>query len=629
MNIQQNKVTEIVADGALSPSPAEVWALVAPGLAGMSRVRIGVARKSQGKIRWEYPKGCEQNLGRLPSSPAAVRVYNADGECRALFFDFDSNKADPFQVEDDAQNLLWLCQDLGICNIISDISPNGGRHVYLPLDGLLDQPTARTLVEAIALRFTTLDPGPHRSTISGCCRVAGSKHKQDGHQQLVTPWGQVRLALTDRNPVTLVVAQLQREFAAEISAWEAKYHAEADDPDGDTVIAVTRSKFKTQTLRILRDGDTQGFKSPSEAVRSALCAIINRGYTFAAFIAKLHNGTWPGLAGLFANKEPSLAKRRKRIKAEWDRAYAWVATNAWHSGKDLGVSDVHISDTSLPYTHRGGPKGVAHDAIRTWTTKFMQLEKSLPASVRIHARSMAEAAHRIDSLIVDFGVRSHGVADGVSHETAAKAMHKLEGLGWLTKVADAKGRDADRWCLTIPDNLENTGKLRWHPGKPHALRPAFLELGMTAALVFEAVEMGRATTITELVQVTGFCRSAVTKARNTLLAWQLLERRNGRLVAYPDRLAQVGEYLGCDETQQAQIAKYRQQRRIWHAYLDRFTQQTEIQPADIIEDWLPLPGDTWQPYHWLTRKKRRKTEICAACQVLLPATGQCDCATAV
>jgi len=67
---------------------------------------------------------------------------------------------------------------------IEDYSPNGGRHVYIPLEQRVTFAEARDLVEALGTRYRTLDKTPHQNLLHGCMRTPGSPHKRGGHQEL-------------------------------------------------------------------------------------------------------------------------------------------------------------------------------------------------------------------------------------------------------------------------------------------------------------------------------------------------------------------------------------------------------------------------------------------------------------
>lgn len=152
-------------------SPAQAWAALAPLLAGQPRVRLS---RDAGKT---YPQKNERSLTEaLPTVPAAVRIFGKDGTCAAIFLDFDSSVAGIDWVLADVRAVQsWLHNCGG--RWIEDYSPNGGRHVYIPLQQRVTFSEARDLVEALGSRYRSLDKSPHQNLRHGCMRTPGSLHK--------------------------------------------------------------------------------------------------------------------------------------------------------------------------------------------------------------------------------------------------------------------------------------------------------------------------------------------------------------------------------------------------------------------------------------------------------------------
>ncbi|MFS0701120.1 MarR family transcriptional regulator, partial [Cellulomonas sp. 179-A 4D5 NHS] len=173
--------------------------------------------------------------------------------------------------------------------------------------------------------------------------------------------------------------------------------------------------------------------------------------------------------------------------------------------------------------------------------------------------------------------------------------------GWIDLIEPARGERADLYALIIPTDLAGTAAdLRWDRGHAHALRPAFRELGHAAAFVFEAVEAGRATTITTLVPVTGLHRDTVARAVEVLAAHGLLERSPTGLSAQPGRLRAVAELLGTLDAVIAQLRRYVRDRELWRAYLTRHDpEQREPAPGDVEDYWWPPDDETWTLTHAL------------------------------
>ena len=79
--------------------------------------------------------------------------------------------------------------------------------------------------------------------------------------------------------------------------------------------------------------------------------------------------------------------------------------------------------------------------------------------------------------------------------------------------------------------------------------------------------------------------------------------RDGRKwrITSATNLGQLAIRLGGMDDVQAQISLYRHQRAVWHAYLDRFLDQTiteaSLYDTEREEHWLP-PDDDTASYVW-------------------------------
>jgi len=106
-------------------------------------------------------------------------------------------------------------------------------------------------------------------------------------------------------------------------------------------------------------------------------------------------------------------------------------------------------------------------------------------------------------------------------------------------------------------------------GKLHALRPVFLELGIPAALVYEALEHAKEPlTSFDLTASVGLSRSAVYEALETFAAFHLAAQRRGRWVLVPSTsLTALAEQLGVAETINRQVLRHRNERAAYRLVL--------------------------------------------------------------
>lgn len=602
--------SRVVAD-PMTGSPADQWAATAPMLAGTQRVRLG--RERRGGLM--YPTGAERPLTtRLPSAPAAVRIYGDDGCCATICLDLDSSRDGADAVAREAKKLTKWLAECG-ARVIEDVSPNGGRHIYIPLAQRLPLPEAYEIVQGLTALFRTLDSVPHSSALTGCIRTPGSVHKSGGHQQLVTTLAAAVDVLHRPNPADVVQAMRIR-LAPQIAAWHARVARarellEIPEAAEDTTAPGAMRALSLAITRIARAGiyDTSRYGSASEARMAVITAAARAGWTLPDVVVRLKDNRWPGLAGMYAASRPKPTERTKRLVADWRKAQAFIARTP-QTPRDPNVPR---SNTSEPRSLAGGIYHPARELagthleyqfIRTWNTAFHTYElerfKGLGLSVRFLMRALGEAASKSGSRYFAFGTRNLSIAAGNDYTTVSVQLKVLVDLGWIDLLETGRGRAADTYALTIPHDI-NAAELRWLPGKIHALRPAFRELGHVAALVFEALELQRATTITGLVSVTGLHRSSVSEVIDALTAYGLVERTPQGLIVHPDRLARVAEYLGVTEVIAAQVKTYAKHRQDWHAWLSRYdhTATEAIAERDFFdpetdEYWLPPPDD----YMW-------------------------------
>ena len=68
----------------------------------------------------------------------------------------------------------------------------------------------------------------------------------------------------------------------------------------------------------------------------------------------------------------------------------------------------------------------------------------------------------------------------------------------------------------------------WKPGKLHALRPVFRELGVVSAFVYETIEQSDSTlTSAEIARSSGLSPRATAQALEILAAWNMIQRTGG------------------------------------------------------------------------------------------------------
>lgn len=559
-------------------SPAEAWAALAPILAGQPRVRLS---KDAGKT---YPQKHERALTEaLPSFPAAVRIFGKDGTCAAIFLDFDSSVVGVDWVEADVQALQTWLHSFG-ARWIEDHSPNGGRHVYIPLAKRVTFTEARDLVEALGTRYRTLDKTPHQNLLHGCMRTPGSPHKRGGHQELAMSLS-MAYDIARRPNTAAVWEAMTADLAGEINAVRAlRLEQTFSSVTEDAPVIKHPAGRMSRAMQIMAQTgiyDTNRYASDSDARQAILTGAAAAGLELVDVERRMMQGTWPGLASFYARY--ASRHRVPALRRDWINAVSYLSKNP---AKDEGNNNVRRYPTSRPNTQPPALEGLnpissnpdaEHRFIRTWRNALRIREVNYQESRtglarRMVLRALGQAAHMSASRFIEFGVRSIAVATGLDHTTVALHLKALrsEKDPLITLVEEARGTKGDLYMLTVPEELKTAAEdASWQKGKIHALRPAFRELGLPAAFVYEALEHSPSMPIAEVVRITRLSRSAVNEALEILVAWNLVARNAGKFwtVVASTSLKQLAEHLGVLEAVTVQLKRYQQDRIIWREWL--------------------------------------------------------------
>jgi DNA-binding transcriptional ArsR family regulator len=559
-----------------------------------------------------YPQKHERNLTEaLPSLPAAVRIFGKDGTCAAIFLDFDSSVAGLDWVQADVRAVQSWLHSVG-ARWIEDYSPNGGRHVYVPLARRVTFSEARDLVEALGTRYRTLDKTPHQNLLHGCMRTPGSPHKRGGHQELAMSLSMAYDIARRPNSAT-VWDTMTKDLAAEIKAVRALRQEEtftastADAPVIDQPVG--RMSRTMQVLAQTGMYDTNRYASDSDARQAVIVSAAAAGLQLVDVERRMLQGTWPGLASFYARY--AVQHRLPSLRRDWMSALAFLSKNPV---KNEPNNNDRRSPTSQPITQAAGTKGspsisnpdAEHRYIRTWRSALRITEVNYQQSKvgmarRMVLRALGEAAHMTASRFIEFGVRSIAVATGLDHTTVALHLRELraEKDPLVTLVEEARGTKGDLYMLTVPEELKAAAEdAAWQKGKIHALRPVFRELGLPAAFVYEALEHSPAMPTSEIVRTTRLSRTAVQEALDVLAAWNLVARDAGRFwsVVAATSLTQLAEHFGVLEAVAAQVQRYRTDRIIWREWLAKnvSTIAELLSPGDDYPwEMFEGPPDDW------------------------------------
>lgn len=587
----------------------QAWSALAPLIAGAPIMRFATREGKYPRPRSNPPRITKT----LPSRAAAVMVHGADGSVSTLCLDLDTSKALQEVVDADAAEIGALLTSCGL-RFVADHSPSGGRHIYIPVSERLAHEDARELVEALAARYPSLDPGPHQNITDGCIRPPGSWHKSmTGHQVLDTPLSQAYDVMRLRNPPTAVAA-LRRALAASIHQVRVRKTAHKQQA---AVVATNSSlaaghppktgSLKGSVLRqVARTGiyDTARYKSASDARMAVLTHLANFPIALPEIRERMTTD-FTGLAALYTDQD-----RVSRLLAyEWAKAQAVVGKKP--ASNAPGTSTSLNYDTEPALTHRGGPGNSRSSA--SVMTEINDLENVLYAvldqrlarsgregiSLRLLLRAVIGFARSKQSLTIDVGCRSFAIAMGKHHGTIARLLPRLEKLteGLVERIARGRGKDADVYLLTLPQQWRSTADaLSWRKGKIYGIRPVFRALGDVAALVYEAIERDRTSPNTaEIVRATGIGRTAVDQALMTMAELSMIERRHGAWqILHTTSLTRIAEWLGVQDEYEDHKRRVRAERLAWQARLERHLEPV-IREEDIY-DQERAEWDPWNPH---------------------------------
>lgn len=584
-------------------TPELAWRL-ARLIAGAPTYRRG--RWVRGRFQYPRPAVAPKITATLPKQPAAVLVHGPDGSVATICLDLDTSKALQEVVDDDAKRLGELLERCGI-RYVADYSPSGGRHLYVPLTERVTAAEAREVVEAMTLLAPSLDPGPHQNITDGCIRVPGSAHKAGGHQVLITPLATAYDTLRRRNDAEAWNALL-RALAPELrrrrdlKARAAKLATLAAAP-GISPLSFGGSQSPLRVLARTGLYDTNRYASPSEARMAVLNHFAACGWTLEQ-VQREMAGQFAGLAALYKDKGHS----DRLLDKEWANACGWVKKKP---ASKTEVTSSLINDTSHPQTTGGAAKHTSKAGVHQLVN---DLENVLYAildhrlkergreglSLRLLLRAVLGYMRTMETDLLDVGCRTFASALGKHHGTIARLLHALQSVsdGILTKVSDARGRNADTYLIQLPPHFEQLARdLSWRRGKIHGIRPVFRVLGDVAALTYEAIERGRLSpTTAEIVRSTALSRSAVDKALAEMVAHNMIQRSNGCwTVVAATSLTDLARRLGALDDAAEQITRHRLQRARWHAWLDRNLSpelaEHEVSEPDTDLYWIP-PSET-------------------------------------
>lgn len=577
------------------------WAALVPTMAGDRRMRLS---RDGGR---SYPlKGQRPVAPRLPNQPAALLVYDATAAAPIFCLDLDSSRGD---VERDYASLTRLLDRVGLTSWFSDRSPNGGRHIYVPLAEPAPKPEAGAAAMALARQTPTLDPQPMLNAVAGCIRPPGARHKSGGFQTLDQTVGDALTVLTRPNR-----PEAWRKLLAELdveqrpSSPSVLPSGEDSEPDEqlDPLAGHTAPDAGYQHTARTGEYDHDRYKTPSQARQSVVWACVAAGWAFVDLTRRLEDGTWRGLAS-FYTRYPQRHRRRALVR-DWRAAVAFEKRRR-HKG---GIQSVRVRTTSPHQAHARGvqggaglapPSGNVNRDVRVWLAAVDFLtSRDTDLSERAVLYALGQAAVLTGSLEIAHGNRHLAIAAGKTiggHATVSRILTRLTNRprdrALVDLIRPASGTRAHTYQLVIPPLLRPACEAKpWRRGRIHGIRPVFRELGLPAAFAYAALEQAdEPLTGRQLAAAAGLGHSAGADALLTLAEFGLAERTPSGWVLGAADLDRLAEAWGIVEAIREQIAHYRAERAIWHQWLIQrgilAPAATDRGPPDDSTTW-PDPG---------------------------------------
>ena len=355
-------INSIVRSRTHKSNPKLEWESI-----GAHIMRTGLARISEDNGE-TYPKATEAPTPQtLPAAPTAARIYTQapDGEwvTHCLVFDLDAKKHhSPEDVAHDAHKLTDALAEAGI-ETITDTSPSGGRHIYVPSLQPIAGHLAQDIVDRLKahLQLTTCDITPMRGYRSGIIRTPGRPPKHGGPPSLL-----------ERGNRSIDFAAYVHALPVAIKSKRidpAIYEPNAEPSPAAALSYGWKRYATTGTFRHLKTAKGGRYPSASEARLGFLAYLHRAGYDYPTIRRNTHTATWPALADAYAKYSPE--ERERLMTREWALAATEHGTRRARTQK-APVNPVHYllrATTPIWATKKtNSRKRDRQTAIRQWAT---------------------------------------------------------------------------------------------------------------------------------------------------------------------------------------------------------------------------------------------------------------------
>ena len=349
-------------------------------------ITLSIAATPHVRVSWDggrtFPARRARPLPVVPpSQPCTIPVYDpGSASGRLLALDLDPARGD---VDHQGAGLGQQLERLG-ARYIADVSPSGGRHIYVLFAAPLPWLELRDVARALALRFPAIDTAP-MSSLGGQIAPPGARHKSGGWRVLSMPPEDASAAIEHPNGPE-VWAALLTEFAAELRRAETAHNdpisavipAELDDTGVPWVPRLGgRAPLGAEADHVARTGRWNRTRYPgrSEARMAVLGACAARGWQLADVRAAVTSGAWKGLAALYERRsEPGRMERL--LPYEWRKIIAGIS-------REKNVRQWHTSDLSTRPPVDASASSAEYGLIRQWMTAIALRARGSRAGQRL------------------------------------------------------------------------------------------------------------------------------------------------------------------------------------------------------------------------------------------------------
>ena len=488
--------------------------------------------------------------------------------------------------------------------VLADVSPSGGRHVFVVFAAALPWLELRDVARALALRFPSIDTAP-MSSLGGQISPPGSRHKSGGWRLLsVSVEDAAAVAANPNGPQ--VWAALLAELAAELRRIELgpagttfADEAELDDTGVPWLPRLGgRAPLGADLERVARSGrwDRSRYPGRSEARMAVLGAAAARGWRLAEVQSAVASGAWKGLAGLYERRsEPGRLDRL--LPYEWRKCTGKIS-------REENVRQWHTSDLSTRPPVEESAWSAEYGLIRQWLTAILCAAEDpervrnwgrRAIAVRLVLLALGQAAMVSGSSTIEFGTRNLALYSALSHRTVSRVLRMLrdEPDPLIDLVSPRRMARADRYALRIPDRY--AGSVRWRrrrAGRVEAIHPVFLVLGGPAGLVYQVLGPDEVRGA-EVARTARLSASATSAALRVLAEHGLAERGPAGWRRGSVALADAAESTGAAGLQREREQRYRKDRESWRARLREYQAARQV-PVMVGDGWLGLDDeDEW------------------------------------